>query len=115
MIIDEGLNEIATRIASDITKGQWGTGTTAEAATDTGLETAVAATLLTLTAATASGNSAQFVHELSSALGNSNTLTEFELQFDDGDSLNRTVGAGIAKTSSFTMTTITGVNFVRAQ
>lgn len=114
MILDEGLTEMAERMAADVTKGQWGTGTTAATATDTGLETAVAATLLTLDSATASGGSVNFQHTVTSTVGNGNTLAEFELQFDDGNSLNRSVGAAFAKTASFDVTTLVTVNLVRS-
>lgn len=114
MILDEGLTEIAERIASDITKGQWGSGTTLATAADTGLETAMAATLLTFESATSSGNSAQFQHLVPSTTANSETFSEFELQFDDGNSLNHSVGATFSKTASFEVTTITTVSFVRS-
>ena len=112
VLLDEGLTELAEQFASLISKGQWGTGTTTPVVTDTGLETAVAATLLSVTAIS-SANAAQFTHEVSSALGNGSNLTEYELQFTDGSSLNRTVGGQIVKTSSFEITTITNVNFIR--
>lgn len=113
VLLDEGLNQLATRTASDITKGQWGTDTTAATPTDTGLGTAVATTLLAFDSSTASGNSVQFQHTTPSTTGNGNTLAEYEVQFDDGNSLNRSVGASFAKTASFDVTTITTVNFVR--
>ena len=56
VVTDEGLSELATRLAGDITKGQWGSGTNLPDPTDTGLQTPIAATLLTLTSAVASGN-----------------------------------------------------------
>ena len=111
-LLNEGLDELATQFASLISKGQWGTGTTLPTPSDTGLETPVAATLLSVTASS-SGNSAQFTHEVNSVLGNSNDLTEFELQFASGDSLNHTLGGPISKTSSVEVTTITTVNFIR--
>jgi len=113
VLIDVGLNETATRIAADITKGQWGSNTALATAADTGLGTAIAATLLTLDSATVSGNSAQFQHSVSSSLGNGSTFAEFELQFDNSISFNHSVGASFSKTASFDVTTITTVNFVR--
>lgn len=113
VLLDEGLTEVAERLAADITKGQWGTGTTAATTSDTGLETPVAATLLTLDSATTSGNAILFQHTVSTALGNGSTFAEFELQFDDGNSLNRSVGATFAKTASFEVTTLVTLNIVR--
>ncbi|GAF76349.1 unnamed protein product [marine sediment metagenome] len=110
--LDEGINEVALRHASDITKGQWGDDNTNPAVTDTGLISPIASTLITV-AATNSGNSAQFTHTVPSTTANGNTLREFELQFDNGVSLNRTVGGDVAKTSSFIVTTISTVSFVR--
>ena len=113
MLLDEGMEELATQFVSLIDKGQWGTGTTTPTITDTGLETAVAATLLDVTSSV-SGASVQFTHEVPSTAGNSNNLTEFELRFTNGDSLNRSVGGAIAKTSSFKVITLSTINFVRS-
>lgn len=114
IILDIGLTETASRFASDITQGQWGTGTSIPAPTDTGLESGTAGSLLTMTASS-SGNSAQFTHTLGSTLVNGIDLTEFEIIFDDAGStsFNRTVGGAINKTASFDVVTITTVSFIR--
>ena len=112
MILDEGLTELASRFQADVTNGQAGTGTTIPTADDTGLETAVTATLLSLTSSS-SANSSQHIHTISSTTGNGSTFTEWEIQFDDGNSWNRIVGAGISKTSSFEIVSIFTNNFVR--
>jgi len=112
MILNEGLAELANQFADLITNGQWGTGTTAATTSDTGLETAVGATLLAVTGVN-SVASAQFTHTLPSTTGNGNSITEFELQFTNGDSLSRVVGTAISKTASFRVITISTVNFVR--
>jgi len=112
MLLNEGMNELADQFADLIAKGQWGTGTTAATTSDTGLETAVATTLITPTSAN-SGASAQFTHTLPSTTGNGNSLIEYELQFTNGDSLTRSVGTAIAKTASFRIITISTINFVR--
>lgn len=114
VLLDEGLEEMASRLAVDITNGQWGSGTTLPTAADTGLETPIAASLLALDSATASGNSVLFQHTVPSTTANSNNFSEFELQFDNGDSLNRSLGATFAKTASFDVTTLITVNFIRA-
>jgi hypothetical protein len=112
VILDEGLTRVAELHASDIAQGQWGIGTAVPAPSDTGLGSAVVSTLLNVTGSS-SGNSAQFTHTVPSTSGNGVDLTEFELRFGNGDSLNRTVGGAISKTSSFDLTTITTVSFVR--
>jgi hypothetical protein len=113
VVLDVGVNEVAERFAADITKGQWGSSTTLPTVSDTGLNTAIVATLLTLDSAIASGNSSQFQHTVPSTTANGNTFAEFELQFDDGTSFNHSVGASFSKTSSFDVTTLATVNFVR--
>lgn len=112
MILDEGLEELASRFAADVTLGQWGTGTAVPSATDTGLGSAIPDTLIALTS-TSSGNSSQFTHEVSSAEGNGFDLTEHELEFDNNVSFNRSLGGPISKTASFELTTLVTVSFVR--
>lgn len=113
VLLDEGIEKIADTLGTDITKGQWGTGTTAPAVDDTGLETPVAASLLTLSSAV-SGSTIQFTHTLNTSTGNGNDLTEYELQFSDGTSLNRSVGGAISKTSSVSITTISQITVLRS-
>lgn len=114
VLLNEGLIELAERVATAITKGQWGSGDTQATVADTGLETPIAATLLDLDSATASGNSAQFQHTTSSTTGNGNTFVEFEVQFDNGVSLNRSVGASFSKTAAFEVTVLVTLNLVRS-
>jgi hypothetical protein len=112
VLLDEGLEELAVQFEDLIDDGQWGTATTLPDVTDTGLGSPVTATLLAVST-TSSGNSTQFTHALDSLTGNGNILTEFELQFVNGDSLMRQIGGPITKTDSFELTTIVTVNFVR--
>lgn len=79
MMTTEGLNEIRDLIATDIDKGQAGTGTTAAQTDDTSLETAVAGTQL---ASTDTSTSRQISSQVTatSVDGNTNNLTEFALQ-----------------------------------
>ena len=76
----EGLNKIRDMIYDDIDKGQLGTGGTASAETDTGLETEDAATLLDLNAKTTSDKMIKFDYILLSTQGTTTTYKEFELQ-----------------------------------
>ena len=112
VLTDVGLNETATRFANEITKAQWGTGTATPTTSDTGLGSAIPSTLLDVTSTT-SGTSAQFTHTVPSTEANGYELTEFDLRFDDGTNLNRTLGGAISKTSAFEVVTISTINFVR--
>jgi len=112
MILDEGLEELANQFQSLITKGQWGTGTTTPDSSDTGLESPISATLLSVDTGN-SGSSTQITHTTPSTVGNGNTFTEFELQFANGDSFNRSLGGGFSKTSSFEVVALVTVNFLR--
>lgn len=113
VVLNEGLERLAVNFASDITNGQWGSGTTLPTTSDTGLETAIGASLLAVTASS-SGTQAQFNHEVDSVTANGNTFAEFELQFSNGDSFNRVIGGTFAKTSSVEVVTITTVSFIRS-
>lgn len=112
MLLNEGLTQLATQTKSDLANGQWGTGTTTPAPTDTGLETPVVATLDTVTTSS-SGASVTVNHLVESTEANGSDLTEFEVQFTNGDSLLRVVGGAISKTSSIEVKTIVNINFVR--
>jgi len=113
MILNEGLIQLASNFAADITNGQWGTGTAIPTPTDTGLGSAIPSTLIALTS-TSSGTTAQFTHVVPSTSANGYDLTEFELEFSGGQSLNRSLGGAISKTSNIELTTICTVSFIRA-
>lgn len=113
VLLDEGLEEMANQFKSLITKGQWGTGTATPTTTQTCLGSALPTTLLTVDNAQ-SGNTVQFTHTVPSTVANSEDLTEYELQFANGDSLNRSVNGAISKTQNFEIVTITGVTFIRS-
>ena len=112
VMTDVGLNELAERFASDVTEGQWGTGTNDPTVSDTGLQTAVSSTLASLSA-TSSGNTSQFTHLVPSTTANGLSLTEFELRFDDGTNFSRTLGGSVNKNASFELVTISTISFVR--
>ena len=100
MMLTEGLNEIRDLLNTDINKGQFGTGSTAETFTDTALGTAVSDTAETPTASTAS----QFLQKTtttSSVEGNSNTLAEVAMfRTTSSIMMSRAVFNGIAKTNT---------------
>ena len=99
-MLDEGLNRVRDLINADIDKGQLGTGTTASAPTDTGLETADASTLLALTSQTTADKMIKFTYTLPNTGGTTTTYTEFELQ-ESGTPTNydRIVFTGLPFTS----------------
>lgn len=107
MILDEGLNEIRDLLYDNLTAGQSGTGTTLPTTADTGLETPVAATLNTLSSKTKTDKMLTVNHLVDSSEANSSTLTECEVRFSGGESLNRVVHAGISKTSDIEVEYIT--------
>lgn len=76
----EGLNKIRDMIYDDIDKGQLGTGGTASSESDTGLETADATTLLTLSSKTKTDKQIKFDYTLPSTGGTTTIYKEFELQ-----------------------------------
>jgi len=96
MILTQQITELVADVAADMTKGQGGTSTTLFVKTQTGLQSAVAGTNVTLSDKTNTSTSISANHQITIALGNGNTLTEFE--FNNGtDSYNRSVKAAIAK------------------
>ncbi len=99
-LLNEGLNKIRDLINADIDKGQLGTGTTASAPTDTGLETADATTLLALTSQTTADKMIKFIYTLPNTGGTTTTYTEFELQESaTPTNYDRIVFTGLAFTS----------------
>jgi len=94
-----GKNAIRDLLETAKDQGQLGTGTNAALPSDTGLQTATAATLANLTASK-SDKIVVFSYTLNSTTGNGNTYTEFENRISSGTNLNRVTFAGIQKTSS---------------
>jgi hypothetical protein len=97
----EGLNKIRDAIFDDIDKGQLGTDGTAATENDTGLISADATTLLTLSQKTKSDKSIKFDYELPSTGGTTTTYKEFELQ-ESSTPTNyvRTVFTGLSFTNN---------------
>ena len=100
-----GKNEIRDAIDSALSQGQMGTDTTAASPADTGLGSAVASTLQSLTT-TKTDKQITVNYELNSTTGNGNTLTEYENRTSSGN-LNRVTFAGIAKTSDLEVNVVT--------
>ena len=101
-LLIEGLNRIRDLINADIDKGQLGTGGTASAESDIGLETADATTLLDTTN-TVSDKTIKFDYTLVAAGGTTTTYKEFELQKSATPvNYDRIVFTGLAFTSGGT-------------
>lgn len=100
VVLLEGKTRIRDLIDGDKEKGQVGTGTTAATEDDTGLETPVAATDISLTSSTAE-KTLVLNYNLGSTLGNGNSITEFVARLNSGNTdFSRNVFASISKTSS---------------
>lgn len=80
-LLIEGLNRIRDMIRADIDYGQLGTGTSASSENDTGLQTEVATTKLTISSSIAD-KQINFNYLLPSTGGTTATYTEFELRKD---------------------------------
>ena len=103
VILSEGLNKIRDLMNTALTIGQCGTGTSVVTAEDTGLDQAVSATQKTL-----SNNVADRLlttsFTLNSVEGNGLSLTEFENQFNTGESLSRIRHTPITKDNTKELT-----------
>lgn len=98
VLLNEGLNRIRTIVASDLSKGQVGTGSALPTPSDTGLQSATAVSLLDLASVTANSDKTINVqYTLPSTIANGATLHEFEVQASTGDSVLRKVHESIVK------------------
>ena len=100
VLLNEGLNKVRDVLSENLEKGQNGTGTTDAKQTDTGLETPVSATLLTLNSKSVSDKQVTVEHRLDSLTGNGSDFSELEIRFTNGDSLNRIVHNPLTKDSN---------------
>lgn len=102
-MLNTGIKDVREQVKDDVDNGQAGTGETLPKITDTALESAIAETNLTLSNKTISGDTVVAVHIVTTALGNGNTLTEWEISdVDNTISYNRTIKAPYIKTSTDT-------------
>ena len=112
MILDEGMTELIDQFPALISNAQCGTATTLPLKTDTGLTSAVSATLLAPTS-TISGNTVKFLHTVGTAVANGTSLSEHELRFASNDSLNRNLLGDVNKTASYILVTTYEISFIR--
>jgi len=115
MLQDTGILSLVDTIAADLTKGQFGTDSTAVTAADGGVLTPIAATLLDLNSVTTSGRSISAKHVVNSLLGNGSTFAEHEVVLSDTTSITRNIFTSFGKTASievnaFTIFTIDPIN-----
>ncbi len=101
MITNDGLARIRTLVEDDLSHGQAGTGDTAPAFLDSALKSPVTATNVALTDSFVSGENVQATHSISTSLGNSSTLTEWEVRGNSNvTSYNRVLRNGLLKNST---------------
>jgi hypothetical protein len=103
MILNQQLTALITDIQQDMANGQAGTDSTLFVKTQEGLITPVSATNVALTEMSNTNNSISVTHFITTSLGNGSTLTEFEVN-NNTISYNRSVKAGLAKTSQIEYT-----------
>jgi hypothetical protein len=113
MIVDNGLNKVATLLSTNIVRSKWGQGSALPTPSDTGLAIPINASSATLTS-TLSGNSVQFTANISSTTANTTGFSEYVLIFSSGTTFTRSIGAPFTKTSSYEVTTISTINCIRS-
>lgn len=106
ILLNSGLNKIRDLLNTNLTKGQNGTGTSTVSEGDTGLDVAVGSTLKTLSA-NVGDRVLTTTHVLNTTEGNNLSLTEFENQFNTGESLIRIRHTPITKDNTKELTFIT--------
>jgi len=108
VLLNEGLLRIRDLLNTEVTKAQAGTDTTLPSQNDSGLFNAIASTKSTPTNQVSSEPATLNVTQvIGTPTANGENLSEWELRINsDAESLNRTVTAPIAKTSSTEITRI---------
>ena len=99
VVLDEGLNKIRDLLNTNITQGDWGTGTATELPTDTGLRTEVVGIEQSTTNAV-TDKTLQVTAVLPSTAGTGNVIAEHVVRFSSGNELSRTTFSGITHTAS---------------
>lgn len=107
VISNGGITRIVSLITTDINDGRAGTGTTLPSATDTDLETPVAATEADVDIVTVNSGFS-VTHVIASTSANGNDLTEWQLRMNsEATQLHRVVTAAVSKTATIEVTKIT--------
>lgn len=110
MILTQGLAVVVEDVHDDMINGQAGTATTLFLKTQDGLINPVAASNLTLSNKTFTVSQVTANHVIGTGTANSNTITEYEVN-NGTISFNRTVRAGVSKTSTIEITAIHTFDF----
>ena len=110
VILDEGLIKWRDLVNASLTKGQLGTGTSTVTPGDTGLDEGVGATLKDLSNNT-SDKLLTTSFGISTTEGNGLSFTEFENQFDTGESLIRIRHTAINKDNITELTYVVTYEF----
>lgn len=110
MILLQQLGYLTEDVKDDMSHGKSGTDNTLFVKTQTGLQTAVAATNLALEDKTFTTSSVTVSHVIGISVGNSNTLQEYEVN-NGTESYNRVVKGPIIKASPKEVTTIHTFDF----
>jgi hypothetical protein len=110
MILLSGLSYLTSQVAADMTTGQAGTDTTLFDKSQTGLQTAVAASAVALIDKTSTTSQVSVTHQLSTSTANGNTLVEWEVN-NGSTSYNRAVKAAIVKSTLLEVTVVHTFDF----
>ena len=106
-----GLNRVRDLFTTDLFKAQAGTGTNAPTANDTALQTAVAATLLTVSSSKAD-KAVQVTHTINPGIADSSALSEQEIQTNSGSTeFNRITHTALTKGANDQFNYITTIFF----
>ncbi len=98
MILNQGLYNFVEDVHDDMSNGEAGTGTTLFQKSDTGVETAIGSTDITLADKVFSKETINVTYQLSTALANGSDVTEFEVN-NTVIAYNRIVKPTFSKTS----------------
>lgn len=111
MILNQGFYDLVEDAHDLMTKGQGGTDATLFDKSQTGLQTAVAASNVNLSDKTFSKTAISVTQLLDTSTANSNTFVEFEVN-DGTNSFNRAVKAAVSKVDTMQLNVITTFDFV---
>jgi hypothetical protein len=110
MILLSGLQYLTQTVVGNMTNGQAGTSSTLFLKSQTGLQTAVGASELSLIDKTNTVSQVSVTYQLSVSQGNGNVFTEYEVN-DGTNSYNRVVKAPTSKTALIELTVVHTFDF----
>ena len=103
MILTQGLKDTVEDIKDDMTNGESGTSTTEFDKSQTGVQTAIGSTDIALADKTSSSTTINLTYVLVKAVGNTNDITEFEIN-NTTIAYNRAIKAATTKDSTIEFT-----------